>query len=870
MGAGISYGVERSTDGINGWEAATAALLAPGTTEFTNPRLEPSLAYYRVVATDGADTATSSGVQETIGNGVYAPTFEAEGEALSGGGVRLKWELNSSLSNQLVIYRKLAIDSAWPTSPLATVSISSSVGHYDDSTVAVGEAYEYRLDFASQKKYVYGGNANAAQHFHGVALLVIDESLTDDDGMSLQGDIDGYTNDLIGEGYQVVTRTVARADVPQTLPPDTNPATIASFFGPWKNAVQTTKNTIRAVWDTYGTNLTNIVLIGHVPVPYSGREPADGHSETNGSHQGAWATDTYYATLSTADSVWTDTASRTNSVYPEDSNYPGDGKFDNDAAPAPTDVAIGRIDFARMTQFGAAADGGAPASDGEVTALKTYFEKNHQYRTGQWNVKHQAIIDTYPNWSSLYLDVARWSSNVGGTNLHVGTVSTKVGAVDKTSHDLNNDTWLWSLISAAGARYGQSGDYQWMGEGPWDLGDPNARFFGGYQYAPPDATQGTPDYGKHQAVFSFDFGSFIGDWDFSNSTLRGSLAESDGFGLASAWGALPQWRVHRMGLGGTIGESLLLSQNSTLYGNGSDGVFSSVDISLMGDPTLRQDVIEPVSNVVATSDAGGNVITWQASAESGIDGYYVYRATDANGPWTRLNTSVTASTFYTDTTATSVDGYYYMVRADKLTITPSGSYYNLSLGAVSRPVVVSKVFNWQGHVPTTANPWKQWIDVQFSQGVSLAPSQLALSGQLWDTATSTLVAKTLVYNTDFKLVTDPADRTSRIVFLDPATGGAGFAPNGIWTLTVAGTVANSFDRTLGADETLSFTFLIADANDDHSVDFNDMVIMAQNYNMPTPDPDHPRVWGDFNSDGNVDFYDLTLLGQLYNITLPPP
>jgi hypothetical protein len=467
--------------------------------------------------------------------------------------------------------------------------------------------------------------------------------------------------------------------------------------------------------------------------------------------------------------------------------------------------------------------------------------------------------------NGFFYDPTRLASNVGGADVKNGTTSAPNNATDRTDHDLNNDTWLFTYAAGSGWRYGSPlSDYST----DYIRFDPSmSRGLAGNHYT-------LAVTGKHQSVFNFFFGSFIGDWDGRNSMLRTPLGEDDGYGLTAAWGARPVWDIHRMGLGGTIGESLLVTQNDrgayTYDGGYNLGYDGRITTSLMGDPTLRQDVVKPVSNVVATSDAGGNVITWGASAESGIDGYYVYRATAANGPWTRLNTSVTTSTSYTDTTATSVDGYYYMVRADKLTVTPSGSYYNLSLGAVSRPVVVSKVFNWQGHVPTTANPWKQWIDVQFSQGVSLAPSQLALSGQLWDTATSTLVAKTLVYNTDFKLVTDPADRTSRIVFLDPATGGAGFAPNGIWTLTVAGTVANSFDRTLGADETLSFTFLIADANDDHSVDFNDMVIMAQNYNMPTPDPDHPRVWGDFNSDGNVDFYDLTLLGQLYNITLPPP
>ena len=154
MGAGLSYSVERSTDGSTNWQAATASLLAPGTTTFTNPRIDAARAYYRVTATDGTDSATSSGVQETVSVTVAAPTFEAEAEALSAGGVRLKWELDPSVAPQVIIYRKAATDSAWPTSALEVVSISGPTGQYDDSTVAVGGAYEYRLDFSSQEKHL--------------------------------------------------------------------------------------------------------------------------------------------------------------------------------------------------------------------------------------------------------------------------------------------------------------------------------------------------------------------------------------------------------------------------------------------------------------------------------------------------------------------------------------------------------------------------------------------------------------------------------------------------------------------------------------------------------------------------------------------
>ena len=58
-----------------------------------------------------------------------------------------------------------------------------------------------------------------------------------------------------------------------------------------------------------------------------------------------WPTDMYYATLAANDNVWTDSwpTNTLNSYYPANSNYIGDGKFDQDTAPALTDVAIGRL-----------------------------------------------------------------------------------------------------------------------------------------------------------------------------------------------------------------------------------------------------------------------------------------------------------------------------------------------------------------------------------------------------------------------------------------------------------------------------------------------------------------------------------------------
>jgi hypothetical protein len=66
--------------------------------------------------------------------------------------------------------------------------------------------------------------------------------------------------------------------------------------------------------------------------------------------------------------------------------------------------------------------------------------------------------------------------------------------------------------------------------------------------------------------------------------------------------------------------------------------------------------------------------------------------------------------------------------------------------------------------------------------------------------------------------------------------------------------------------TFDFFVLAADANRDRTVNFEDLVILAQNYNTTGK----TFSTGDFNYDGDVDFEDLVLLAQRYNTGQPQP
>jgi PKD repeat protein len=140
-----------------------------------------------------------------------------------------------------------------------------------------------------------------------------------------------------------------------------------------------------------------------------------------------------------------------------------------------------------------------------------------------------------------------------------------------------------------------------------------------------------------------------------------------------------------MALGENIGYSTLITQNNTgLYYPSpyplNAGIYNMVHISLMGDPSLRGDVVAPVSSVVATRIGNNCNISWAATTETNIAGYNIYMKNDTNKSYVKINANYISGTTYTDNCMMFPGVYKYMVRAVKLENTPSGTYYNMSEG----------------------------------------------------------------------------------------------------------------------------------------------------------------------------------------------
>jgi hypothetical protein len=374
--------------------------------------------------------------------------------------------------------------------------------------------------------------------------------------------------------------------------------------------------------------LQTIFLLGHVPVPYSG-DMRTGHSD----HYGAWPADVYYAEL---DGPWTDEyVYDVSPARPENDNIPGDGKFDQTWLPSDADLMIGRADLSRLPAF----------SVGETVLLRRYLDKDHAFRTGQTLAEERGLIDDNAGVLDGVVPAATGWRNfpvlMGANTAHAGDF---FPGLETQSH-------LWA--------YGCGGS--------------SFTYCGG--------VGGTTDFATHTvlAVFISMYGSYFGDWDNQNNVLRAPLA-AQGYPLVNFWSGRPNWSLQHMAMGLPIGYSARVNQNNaSLYRTGEG--CRLVHIALMGDPTLRLRAVPAVSELRCVGTGSGEVqVAWDPPA-SGLEGYHVYRAPALDASFERLTAAPEPGTVFIDHDPLP-DNNVYMVRALRLETTGSGTFYNLSCGAI--------------------------------------------------------------------------------------------------------------------------------------------------------------------------------------------
>jgi hypothetical protein len=103
-------------------------------------------------------------------------------------------------------------------------------------------------------------------------------------------------------------------------------------------------------------------------------------------------------------------------------------------------------------------------------------------------------------------------------------------------------------------------------------------------------------------------------------------------------------------------------------------------LGILGDPTLRTDVIAPVQVTNSSKSGTTTSISWNPG-ESGCQ-YYVYESPNRYGPYTRAAGPISNAsiTFTAQPNSTA-----FMVRAGKSVTSGSATYENLSQGAFYWP-----------------------------------------------------------------------------------------------------------------------------------------------------------------------------------------
>lgn len=544
--------------------------------------------------------------------------------SLSPASITLKWNTQTGVT----AYNILKKNRNEKTFTAIATNIPASVTTFTDHNIVVGTGYEYCVQSsmnADISGYVYAGIQLPVVHQSGEIMLVVDNTYQ----VAAAQELEAYKLDLVKEGWKVKTIFVAR-----------------------NQPVTEVKQLIVDEYVKDPSSLKGVILLGHVPVPYSGKIAPDAHSN----HIGAWPSDMYYGDIMVGPGVdmWTDlTLNVVSASDTRNYNVVGDGKFDmsNKATVAPVKLFIGRIDVYNMPSI----------NSDDIVLFKQYLAKNHTYRAGLKKFKHAGIIDD--NFG--YFSGEAFAQN-GWRNFASLIGSSKITEGDYVS-GTKNDSYIWSYACGPGWYTGAQG-----------IGTTN-------------------DFASNQmqSVFTMIYGSYFGDWDNQDNFLRAPIA-SPSSSLVSVWGGRPNWFFHTMAMGEPIGYSYLNSiDNANTYF--PKGFYANkVHQSLQGDPTLKMYMFEAPTNVITSAYQSDKVkINWTASVDPEVLGYYVYRASGVNEEFVLLNTGYVTGNEFIDETQNLNSEAIYMVKAVKLQASTTGTFYNLSPGAMSldNPLAISLPVN---------------------------------------------------------------------------------------------------------------------------------------------------------------------------------
>ena len=566
------------------------------------------------------------------------------------------------------IFRRVSGSEDWGQ-PIAT---NYAFPLYRDQAVLPGLAYEYRIwdttsfDFSGLNRLVLQQHLTAAidlppVHDRGKVIMMIESTIS----APLATEITQFKSDLVGDGWQFSSLLVSRQNDDDL---ELN-----------KNAVKLIKSLINLEIEPNRTNV--VIMLGHVPVPMAGFTASDGHDnqpQNRPDHRGAWTADGYYG--STNKNYWTDVGPTVinNLDSPQNSNLPDDGKFDQDTLPQPFGIAVGRIDFARMTAFiNAPYLPGFPNHDSrsvEIELLRQYLNKNNRYRHGTLTFESRMAgfrgFGQNRDTATGFYNAQNLSAALYGLDekhfINMRGIPQRVsyGFGFNEMNSFNSGTQLgWEHLNASNSYNHRTSDFTDLENEP-------------------------------RIAFQLYYGSYFGDWNLKVDNWLKALLCTPNSGLAAIYYYPNKWRLEKMGLGAPIAVGMQEFNDLSKYTN--YGVLPNGTIlpfyhpvlapprmlSILGDPTLRAHILPPPHSPSATVQARRVTLTWQAPPNTAGLQYHIYRSSNGiEGDFIHLTSiSPVSGNTWTDTVA-PLGQKLYSIRAAKPQITGSGSYINLSQAA---------------------------------------------------------------------------------------------------------------------------------------------------------------------------------------------
>ena len=486
-----------------------------------------------------------------------------------------------------------------------------------------GQAYEYLV---GRKRIGVMIGMRPAVEDRGRVLLVIARDAVG----KIEDSVAQFTSDLVGDGWRVESVSVPEHDMRRRAR--------------YRSRVMGVKSAIEAFHRRAPEKQNVVILIGNVPIPYSGFRAEDGHQKVGDDHRGAWPCDAFYGDM---DGRWTDeSVNHINLLNRSNTNRPRDGKFDQDYLPSSLELAVSRIDFSNLPGINGKSLPDRPISlNGiEMGLLRRYFEKNHRYRSGEVAFADRGVFKSYlPRglWKNMDRNAFRNSAALFGSDAQ--------GVLEEDCFLISTPV-KWGFIAGYGGR-------QSLGSGRYQTQLLNE-----------------PEFGP-KAAFLMLYSSWSGDWNLKDSFTKSMLVKPE-TGLAVMSSIHGQWMLASMALGDPLASAYLETAEERERGRPV-----ARSMSILGDATLRMDVVPPVGLLSGVATDDWVQLTWSSgvAAENEL-GCYVYRSASSDGPYRRISgESPVVDRIYVDREP-RINERYYMTRRAAVQTTPAGRYVNLSQG----------------------------------------------------------------------------------------------------------------------------------------------------------------------------------------------